>query len=410
MKLAVALSAVTLAAGALVAPPVAAAPAAPSAPTALVKKSFMVYSKFTSRQVVAYGGADNVGDLTITQGVVTDTSGKNVGTLTAVIRVVAPSPKKDAELRDTQSSITLKDGTIFAQAVNEDPKGKPPVDLHIMPVTGGTGAYASARGTLLMRKIGDKYLMAYDFFVEKDMKSSTLSFDTVTSKTVTGDGSQGVGDVTMARAVGGDDSYISIATRAGTGIDSIDLQVFTADGSIFARAMSRSKGGAAKAQAYAVLGGTGIYSGYRGELTLDANAKAMRLRLAQPGGNAKPIAWFEDAGKGVTDLAVTGGTFLGVEGEMFQKADRKKKVGDYFATQIAYEEIDGVTPILTMLEQDFKTGTMIVSGITTTAGTDGAAVARPIIGGTGDYIGASGQVTSLEESADLWRKTGRFWR
>ena len=95
---------------------------------------------------------------------------------------------------------------------------------------------------------------------------------------------------------------------------------------------------------------------------------------------------------------------------MFQKADRKKKVGDYFATQIAYEEIDGVTPILTMLEQDFETGTMIVSGITTTADTDGAAVARPIIGGTGDYIGASGQVTSLEESADLWRKTGRFWR
>ena len=410
MKLVVALSAATIAATALVAPPVAAAPAAPSVPTALVKKSFMVYSKFTSRQVVAYGGANNVGDLTITQGVVTDTSGKNVGTLTAVVRVVAPSPKKDAELRDTQSSITLKDGTIFAQAVNEDPKGKPPVDLHIMPVTGGTGAYASARGTLLMRKIGDKYLMAYDFFVEKDMKSSTLTFDTVTSKTVTGDAPQGVGDVTLARGVGADDSYISIATRAGTGIDSIDLQVFTADGSLFARAMSRTKGGAAKAQAYAVLGGTGTYSGYRGELTLDASGKSMRLRLAQPGGSAKPITWFEDAGKGVTDLAVTGGTFLGVEGLMFQKADRKKKVGDYFATRIAYEEIDGVTPILTMLDQDFKTGTMIVSGITTSAGTDGAAVARPIIGGTGDYIGASGQVTSLEESADLWRKTGRFWR
>jgi len=132
--------------------------------------------------------------------------------------------------------------------------------------------------------------------------------------------------------------------------------------------------------------------------------------LAKPGGSAKPIAWFEDAGKGVTELAVTGGTFLGVEGEMFQKADRKKEVGDYFATRIAYEEIDGVTPILTMLEQDFKTGTMIVSGITTTAGIDGAAVARPIIGGTGDYIGASGQVTSSEESADLWRKTGEIWR
>ena len=413
MKLAVALSAAAIVAAALVAPPVAAAPA-PAAPAALAKKSFMVYSKFTSRQVVAYGGANNVGDLTITQGTVTDTSGKNIGTLTAVIRVVAPSPKKDAELRDTQSSITLKDGTIFAQAVNEDPKGKPPADLHIMPVTGGTGAYASARGTLLMRPIGDKYLMAYDIFVEKDLRTSTLSFDSVVNATATGDAPQGVGDVRLTRAVGGDNSYISIATRAGTSggdvLDTIDLQVFTTDGSLYARAISRSKGGEAKNQAYAVLGGTGTYSGYRGELTLDASGRSIRLRLAAPTGNAKPLAWFEDDGKGVADLPITGGTFMGVEGLMYQKADRKKKVGDYFATRIAYDEIDGVTPIVTMLEQDFKTGTMIVGGITLSTGEDAAAVVRPIIGGTGDYGGASGQVTSAQDATGLWRKTGRFWR
>lgn len=412
MKLAVALSAAAVVATALVGPPVAAAPA-PAAPAALAKKSFMVYSKFTSRQVVAYGGANNVGDLTITQGTVTDTSGKNIGTLTAVIRVVAPSPKKDAELRDTQSSITLKDGTIFAQAVNEDPKGKPPADLHIMPVTGGTGAYASARGTLLMRPIGDKYLMAYDIFVEKDLRTSTLSFDSVVNATATGDAPQGVGDVRLTRAVGGDNSYVSIATRAGssggTVLDTVDLQVFTADGSLYARAIARSKGGAAKNQAFAVLGGTGTYSGYRGELTLDAGGRSIRLRLAASGGNAKPITWFEDDGKGVSDLAVTGGTFMGVEGLMYQKADRKKEVGDYFATRIAYDEIDGVIPVVTMLEQDFKTGTMIVGGITLSTGEPGTLVA-PIIGGTGDYGGASGQVTTAQEGTDLSRKTGRFWR
>lgn len=413
MKIAVALSAAAVVATALVAPPVAAAPA-PAAPMALSKKSFMVYSKFTSRQVVPYGGDDNVGDLTITQGTVTDTAGKSVGTLTAVIRVVAPSLKKDAELRDTQSSITLKDGTIFAQAVNEDPKGKPPAELHIMPVTGGTGAYASARGTLLMRPIGDKYLMAYDIFVEKDLASSTMSFDSVVNSTATSDAQQGVGNVTLTRAVGGDNSYISIATRAGTsggdGLNSVDLQVFTADGSLYARAITRVKAGAAKNQAFAVLGGTGSYSGYRGELTLAASGKSIRLRLAGPEGNAKPITWFEEDGEGVSDLSITGGTLLGVEGLMYQKADRKKKVGDYFATQLVYDEIDGVTPVVTMLEQDFKTGTMIVGGITLSTGEDGVAVLRPIIGGTGDYGGASGQVSSLQESTGLWRKTGRFWR
>ena len=412
MKLAVAFGAAAVVATALVAPPVAAAPA-PAAPAALAKKSFMVYSKFTSRQLVPHGGANNVGDLTITQGTVTDTSGKSIGTLTAVIRVVAPSPKKDAELRDTQSSITLKDGTIFAQAVNEDPKGRPPAELHIMPVTGGTGAYASARGTLLMRPVGDKYLMAYDIFVEKDFKSSTLTFDSIVKSTATGDSAQGVGNPTLTRAVGGDNSYVSIATRAGssggTVLDTVDLQVFTADGSLYARAIARSKGSAAKNQAFAVLGGTGTYSGSRGELTLDASGRSIRLRLAAPTGNAKPITWFEDTGKGVTDLAITGGSFAGVEGLMYQKADRKKKVGDYFATRIAYDEIDGVIPVVTMLEQDFKTGTMIVGGITLSTGEPGTLVA-PIIGGTGDYGGASGQVTTAQDSTDLSRKTGRFWR
>ena len=151
--IATAVAAAALAATALVGAPVSAAPAPEGAPTprALERQEFTVFAKFTSRQVVRYGGAHDVGDLTVTQGTVSDTSGGNIGTLTTVMRVVAPSPKKDAELRDTQSQIQLKNGQIFAQAVNEDPKGKPPVDLHIMPVTGGTGAYASARGTLLMR-------------------------------------------------------------------------------------------------------------------------------------------------------------------------------------------------------------------------------------------------------------------
>ena len=412
MKLVVALTAAAaLAAGALVAPAATAAPA--PAPTGLVKKSFMVYSKFTSRQVVTYGNANGVGDLTITQGTVTDTAGKKVGTLTAVVRVVAPSPKKDAELRDTQSSVTLNDGTIFAQAVNEDPKGKPPEELHIMPVTGGTGAYATARGTLLMRKIGDKYLMAYDLFVEKDLKASTLNFTNVVQTTATGNGAQGIGNVTLTRATGGDNSYVSVATRAGsaggTTIDSVDLQVFTATGSLFARAIARTKGGDSKDQAYAVLGGTGTYSGYRGELTLKSGGKSIALKLAAPSGGSKPLNWVEADGAAAT-VTIPGGSFLAADGIMYEKVDKKKKLGDFFATQTTYDEIDGVTPIVTMIEQDFKTGTMLITGITLSTGADGPAVVRPIVGGTGDYGGAAGQASSVQDASGLWRKSARFWR
>lgn len=37
-------------------------------------------------------------------------------------------------------------------------------------------------------------------------------------------------------------------------------------------------------------------------------------------------------------------------------------------------------------------------------------VGREITGGTGNYVGVPGQVSSVEQSAAVWRKTGRFWR
>ena len=424
MKKLVALAAgAALAATALVAVPATAAPAAPSVsdpapaaeptPRALAKKSFSFFAKFTSRQTVTYGNPKGIGDLKITQGTVTDTAGKKVGTLTTVMRVVAPSTKKDAELRDTQSQIQLKDGQIFAQAVNEDPKDGPPKTLHIMPITGGTGAYASARGTLLMRPVGDKFLLAYDFFVEKDLKSQTFSFDNIVESAYDGSGTQGIGDVALMRATGATDSYVLIATRAGDArgvvTDAVDIEVVTDTGSLFARTIARSKSTTPQAATFAVLGGTGTLAGYRGELTLSANGRSITAKLAAPSGKAKPTTWFEDNGRGAT-VEVPGGTFLGAEGTMFKAADRKKKAGAFFASRIEYAEIDGVTPVLTMLEQEFTTGTMIVTGITTSTGQDGTPVWRPVIGGTGDVVGASGQVSSVEQSAGLWRKTGRYWR
>ena len=410
------LAAAALAATALVAAPATAAPAPAAEPTprAVAKKTFTVFGKFTSRQQVTYGNAKGIGNLTITQGTISDVAGKKVGTLTTVLRVVAPSPKSDAELRDTQSQIQLKDGQIFAQAVNEDPKDGPPKTLHIMPVIGGTGAYASARGTLIMYPMGDKYRMAYDLFVDKDLKSQTFRFDSVVDEAHTGTGTQGIGNVVLMHATSADDSYVLIATRAGSPggapMDAVDMQVFTATGSLYARTIARSKSSTPQATTFAVLGGTGTYSGYRGQLTLSPDGRSITAKLVAPSGSAKPLTWFEDNGRNATTVEIPGGTFLGVEGSMFKAAGDKKKSGDYFTSRIAYDEINGVTPVLTTLEQEFKTGTMIITGITLSTGEDGAPVWRPIVGGTGDFGGAAGQVSSAQQSPTVWRKTGRFWR
>jgi hypothetical protein len=388
--------------------------AADSTARTTVKKSLTLYAQFTSRQVANYGNAQGVGNLTVTQGELTDSAGEKVGTLTTVIRVISPAVTENFELRDTQSQIQLKDGQIFAQAVNEDPASGPPNTVHVMPVTGGTGAYLSARGTLTLSPMGDKYLMKYDLLVEKSPEAKRFAFNNnVVRKSATGDAPQGIGDVDLARAKGGAHSYVTVATRVGSESSmvthSIDMEVVTESGSLTARTIARTSG-APKAQTFAILGGTGSYAGYAGELRLSADGRSISAKLVAPKNKSTAARWLEDNGTTVTELDITGGTFLAATGKQFRAQDPTKESGEYTATRITYQKIDGVTPIATMLQQRFPQGTMIVSGITFSAGDDGKPVFRPIIGGMGQFSGANGQVSSVQESDDLWLKNGRIWR
>lgn len=349
----------------------------------------------------------------MTQGELTGSAGEKVGTLTTVIRVISPAVTENFELRDTQSQIQLKDGQIFAQAVNEDPTSGPPTTVHVMPVTGGTGAYLSARGTLTLSPMGDKYQMKYDLLVEKRPESKRFTFNNVVRKSATGDAPQGIGDVDLARATRGAHSYVTVATRVGsesnTVTHSIDMEVVTGTGSLTARTIARTSG-APKAQTFAILGGTGSYAGYAGELRLSADGRSILAKLIAPKGKSTAVRWLENNGTTITELDITGGTFLAATGKQFRVQDPTKENGEYAATRITYQKIDGVTPIATMLQQRFPRGTMIVSGITFSAGDDGKPVFRPIIGGMGQFSGVDGQVSSVQESDDLWLKNGRIWR
>lgn len=410
MKTIAAVAAVALTVSALVSAPVAAAPASDVSPRALVQKSFLVYGKYTSNDTADYGNARGIGNLRVSRGPVTDATGKKVGTITTVARVVAPGGKQDSELRDTQVQVQLKGGQIFAQAVNEDPRNANAKNYQVFPVTGGTGSYASARGTLALWPQGGSYRMLFDIFVETKLKSSTFSFTSIDDTGATGNAKQGLGDVALLAGTGADDSYILIATRVGSVIDAVDMQVFTADGSLFARTIGRSKSGRPQASTFAVLGGTGSYAGYRGDLRYSADGKTITARLAPPVGGSKRLEWFEDNGRNPVTTDITGGSFLGVPGSMFTTAAAKKKAGNYIASRITYAQVGGVVPVLTMIEQEFATATIIVTGITLGTGEDGTPVWRPVVGGSGDYGGAAGQVSSVKESDRVWRKTGRIWR
>ena len=392
---------IAAAGGALIGTTLLAAPAsATPVPRDIVKESFSLTGEFTGRVVDESGNPQGIGDLTVTTGKVSGSVGS--GTLTTVIRVVAPGQKADAELRDTQSQVQLKKGQIFAQAVNEDPKGKPPETLHIMPVIGGTGAYAGARGTLNFIPQGKtgKYLMMYDVFVEKVLRKQAFAFDTPVSTSA----GSGVGSVTLTRAARGETSYVAVATNIGTSKgaarQSIDLQLFDGESTIFARTIGvRSS----KPMSFAILGGTGSYAGVRGELSLSADGQSITARLATPGGSSKSLAWNNIAKRAVDITSDTGSAVYG--SGAITPAGGKQPKGDYFSSTLTYPEVDGVTPIIAMVEQGFTTGTMIVSGMLL----DDAPARLPVIGGTGEYGGAAGTV-SAPTGAGTTRITANFWR
>jgi len=372
----------------------------PPASSAVVKVDpFSVMADLGARTQLPGGRADGVGTLAVTTG--SGTVGSAKATVVIVDRVVAPGGKKDSEIRDSQVTVVLKNGTVVAEAVDEDPKGGKPESLHILPVTGGTGAYASARGTVLMRPVGSKFLMAYDLFIEKTFRKKSFSFgDPVTTKTASG-GSRGLGSLTMSRAEQGTTSYISISTSLGPQKkklpkQSIDLQIFDGDSTIFARGVSASTPASGKAVTLAILGGTGDYAGHRGEVTVAGDGRSLQLKLATPGGKAKPLGWTNKSKASYDDSTVLGQSLYsnGTTSVAKSKA-RAKTTPVYFTSSTTYPEIGGVTPVVTMVEQTLSTGTMLVTGMTLAD----ALAPLPVIGGTGDYGGAMGQAQLTALSA-----------
>lgn len=401
-------------AGALVATPTASAAVAKVDP-------FSVMADLGPRVTFDSGRADGVGNLSVTTG--TGTVGSDKATVVIVDRVVAPGSKKDSEVRDNQVTVVLSKGTVIAEAVDEDPKDGKPETLHILPVIGGTGAYATARGTLLMRPVGSKYLMAYDLFVDKKPRTKNFSFaDPITSRTASG-GPRGLGTVVLSRAEQGALSYVAVSTALGATKkaprQSVELQVFDGESTIFARGLTMTLPGGGKALTLSILGGTGTYSGQRGELVLSADGTSIQAKLAAPGGNAKSLPWSNrqkasyDDSVAVSSAAYTvGTTSVGKLTNRAAPAKRAKTTPVYSASQITYPLIGDVRPVVTMIEQTLPTGTMLISGmqLVSDSGPVGTAVALPVVGGVGDYGGAMGELVRTNPTSTAGKATATFWR
>lgn len=392
----------------LVVPP---ALAAPDDAGAAKKESFALTMKLDGRVIVPSGDPNAIGDLTVATGSLEETDGTKAGTMTMVGRVLS-SLKGDSELRDTQVTVALKGGTLLVQSVNEDPKGKPPEVGHIMPIVGGTGRYASARGTLnLVYQSEGRYLMLIDLFTSTSLKTTSVKFPAPQTVSIPAPktAKQGIGGVTLRYSDDSTVSYASVATRVAsqgaTTTDSVDLQVFLADGTVYARGLATTKSKAAKAQVYAILGGTGKYAGYRGELTVAGKGNAITLRMAPPEGKKDSSRKWGEVTERDHEVAITGGSMLAAEGSI----TGLKGKNSWIASVTTYQPVGAFVPVITMVERTFEDGTMVVSGMSNGA-VEQKAYERPVIGGTGGLAGAGGQAVSSPVSATKWNIAATVWQ
>ena len=103
------------------------------------------------RTVVDNGAVGtSVGDLTVTTGdVKRSESGPRIGYYTTNQVTVRADTSTGREIRKVELSISLPSGMIFATSLIRAQTGVPPTQPMTFAVTGGTGKYSGAHGTLV---------------------------------------------------------------------------------------------------------------------------------------------------------------------------------------------------------------------------------------------------------------------
>jgi hypothetical protein len=142
----------------------------------------------------------------------------------------------------------------------------------------------------------------------------------------------------------------------------------------------------------------------RGELVLSADGKGIEARLAAPSGKRTPLSWVNTQKSTVDDSSVTAETAY--SSGAVSPATGKQPKGDYFASALTYPAVDGVRPVISMFEQGFTSGTVVVTGMTLA----GSPITLAIIGGTGEYGGAAGSVSLARTRPTASRMSATFWR
>lgn len=388
---------------------------------------FTTFLSFKDWQTHPSGGRGGLGDLSVFTGPVSTTyQGSKAGTYTITARVIdrEGSGRKAIDLRDLRIRVELSGGAVWAEGVVEDPATKPPTGLHILPVIGGTGDYATARGTLIIRSLGSsgQYSLAYDVFVDRSLTRERTKLGPATVEVVGSDDSDYAevqpGDVLVTTRSGGGATTVITSTvlaRSGSQVTYEHEMLVRSDGGVaLARGQTTQRAGevpAATKASFAILGGTDEYESRRGEVrVVPGRSGVLDLRMQwspRAGGKANKRTWFEQSASATTIETETAGEMTLDTGRMSSRRTKGSIRGDYAGWTRALSVTgdgdqgdgdqgdgdQGATGwVVASTEANFTAGTMMLAGITPLAAETRSWI---VLGGTGDFGGATGVVTGV---------------
>jgi len=398
--------------------PTSAAPAAPAAgvqamavsvvPGAPTKSAFTLRLAVRSTKVLA--AEQRVGSQIHTVGSLSESPGGGAtGSFVGLSTVVAVENGR-RDMRDERVRLDLRSGQIYAESIASAPRDRLPDVALIMPVIGGTDTYRGARGTVTIIPAGETYIVAVDLLIVSRAEQVRIGMDPAEESRISVATPGGVRwTVFRTAAVRGGGSFTSVSTstvRAATGLRmETEATVVTARGTIQLRGSTVEVRGTAPGRTtFVVIGGTGVWTGMRGEATLIPVETGSRLDLTLVkvvGGKAEQLEWVE-SGTQATSVTGAGTAMLGGVGSLTGRAGASRIKGDL----VIYMRTAG-TAELTAVEHNLPGGTLLVAGVTATSGDP---VVRPIIGGTGEYAGAIGTSTMVKVRDGVYRKTVSIWR
>jgi len=140
--------------------------AAPSASAA--KADLVWFIDRTYREVIDIkGDGDNVGDITVTNGTISETrGGEPVGTYATSQITAAVAIPGGRQNRQSNFALMVGDNTIYTTALIAANAGTPPRKKFTYAIIGGTGEYSGVSGEVVLRPLSDTRYKVSFFFVD----------------------------------------------------------------------------------------------------------------------------------------------------------------------------------------------------------------------------------------------------